>query len=75
MEDKRLTLEFTPIIVGAPEYGTECVVIMNGSSYGTAMYDYTGKWVNENYDPFEQSDVTHWLPIISLDCLPNQIEA
>lgn len=52
-----------------PEQGQECVVLINGNSYGTAIWESTGyedNFVNESYDYFESSMVTHFLPITEI---------
>lgn len=58
---------FHPISECDLDPGTECVIIINGNSVGTAVYDYNQNdelvFINDSYDYFKSDDVTHYLPI------------
>ena len=68
-------IKFTPVQNRYPEYGMECVVIMNGNSVANALFGYDGKFYNDSsvYDSFPHNEVTHWVETVDLfDNLPKE---
>lgn len=64
-------IKLRPYIKGQsePEQGTECVILINGNLYGTAVFEnvgYIDAFVNGSYDEFESDFVTHFLPITEI---------